>query len=167
MRPLSGARLSPERRQYERGITVGDRERRVVPPSSREATPSPGGIEFRSVSGLILECLESPGRRRCPAAAPAPPSAGRGITGFAARRTPFQSAARGAAVPSSADTPGYRAQTFAASTRHTDRRRLPIRCVSTGDDVEATELFDVGILRSRAGRAHHRPFRCGSANAPS
>src|SRR2546422_10154686 len=31
--------------------------------SPRDATPSPGGIEFGSVSGLILECLESPGRR--------------------------------------------------------------------------------------------------------
>jgi len=33
--------------------------------SSRDATSSPSGIEFRSVSGLILECLESPGRRPC------------------------------------------------------------------------------------------------------
>jgi hypothetical protein len=32
-------------------------------PSSRKATPSPGGIEFRSALGLILERLESPGRR--------------------------------------------------------------------------------------------------------
>ena len=34
-------------------------------PSSRDAMPSPGSIEFGTVTGLILERLKSPRRRPC------------------------------------------------------------------------------------------------------
>jgi hypothetical protein len=47
----------------KREMTVVEQERRARRhPSSWDATPSPGGVEFRSVLGLILEWLESPGR---------------------------------------------------------------------------------------------------------
>jgi len=45
-------------------MTVGNRNDATHRhPSSRDATLSAGGIEFGRVPGLILECLESPGRR--------------------------------------------------------------------------------------------------------
>src|SRR5207247_10398325 len=66
IRPPSEARLSPSRAGIPKGTTVGEQERRAAPtPLFADATRSPSGIEFRSVLGLILECLESPWRRPC------------------------------------------------------------------------------------------------------
>jgi len=93
-------------------------------PSSQDATPSRGGIEFGTLSGLILERLESPGWAPGRAAARAPPSAGRGVAGFAAPRTLVQSAPQGAAARRTAGTPERRTQTSAASTRPIDTRPI-------------------------------------------
>jgi hypothetical protein len=92
-------------------------------PSSRDATSSPRFVEFGCRPRLILERLESPGRRPWRPQLRVPPSAGRGVARLAAPPTPVQSAPRGATARRSADTPGHRAQTFAASTRPTATHR--------------------------------------------
>ena len=60
-------RLSPADYCQTGGITQvnnrrGTRTTRRADPSSQDATPSPGGIQFGNVPGLILERLESPGQ---------------------------------------------------------------------------------------------------------
>jgi hypothetical protein len=92
-------------------------------PSSRDAMPSPGSIEFGTVTGLIRERPESPRRRPC-----------RPQLGYLRwqaevsqdslhHRRVYKSAPRGGAARDTADTPGRRTQTFAASAWPTDTHR--------------------------------------------
>src|SRR3989442_9590277 len=58
-------RLSSNKREYQREMTVGGQERGAArTPPSREATPSPRRVEFERLPRLILERLESPGGAR-------------------------------------------------------------------------------------------------------
>ena len=121
--PVSG-RLSLNRRDCEWEMTVGEQDRRAAPTpllAGRDALTTPRRIRERPRTDP--QASRVAGVAPVPVAARGPPSVGRGVAGFAEPPMPGQSARRDAAARRSADTPGHRVQTFAASAPPTDTHR--------------------------------------------